>query len=436
MIRSIAHADHGIEARYLAAIFFRPNAIEECAVTIGDLASPAHQTILGCMMTLRARSEDITPLAVHIELERVGKKGLQERCAELSTILELDPTACARRLRELAEQRRLAASAHQALEALASGDTGLARSTLASVASEAGADDDPILTFRQMLTCAVESLATADASSRYHRLGLPALDDVFRAGPGDLVVIGAATGTGKSTMVTTIAMSLARRKVPVGIISIEDGAEDFGSKGLTAISGVPAEALWTGAVDAEQLDAMHRGIDVEGDLPVRFAKIRSRSIEGVVSRMASMARVHGCKVIFVDYLQAIRHRDVGSNTREKVNDSLAALMAAAAQLDVALVLCSQLRRAGEGSQFHEPHMGDLKESGDIENSAQCIVLLWRETDNLGDPRSGITYGKIAKVKRASAGGRFWLQRNRFGLLEERGGPAPAKASATGWKVYP
>lgn len=428
-VRSIAHADHGIEARYLAAVLHRPTALEECPVPSTDLASPAHQTILGCMMALRARGEEITSLSVHVELERQNKRGLQNRWAEVSGLLELDPTTCARRIRELAEQRRIHAGAHEALIALSNGDAALARATLASVATDPGADDDPVLTFRQMLACAVESLT--ERSDRYHRLGVPSIDAVFRAGPGDLIVLGAATGTGKSTMTTTIAINLARRKVPVGIVSIEDSAEDFGSKGLTAISGVPTDALWTNALNDEQRDALMRAIDEEGDLPISFAKVRSRSIEGVIAKMAHMVRVRGCKVLFVDYLQAIHHRDVGSTTREKVNDTLAMLMAAAAQLDVALVLCSQLRRAGEGSQFHEPHMGDLKESGDIENSAQCIVLLWRETDDPSDPRNGITFAKVAKVKRAAAGTRFWMRRNRFGLLEEGGGPPPARVSGGG-----
>jgi replicative DNA helicase len=147
--------------------------------------------------------------------------------------------------------------------------------------------------------------------------------------------------------------------------------------------------------------------------------------------MAYMVRVRGCRVLLIDYLQAIRHRDVGTSTREKVNDSLATLMAAAAQLGATLVLASQLRRASEGGKYQEPGDGDLKESGDIENSAQAIVLLWRETDEESDPRYGCVFGKVAKVKRASAGRRFWMRRDSYGLLIEQGGPAPKKAKG-GW----
>ena len=420
-VRSIAHADHGVEARYLSSVFVREHALDEAPVLLSDLASPTHQAILGAMMAIRARSEPITCSAVCIELDRAGKRNLRERVVELSSTLELDPVSHARRIRELAEQRRIVTMATHAIARAGEGDVAAARMALAEVAQGIDPDEDRILTFRQMLAEAAEALASQNRGDRYRALGTPSIDKVFRAGPGDLVIVGAATNVGKSTMVMTWAVDMARRASPVGIISIEDGADDFGSKGLSAISGVSTAALWTGAATEEDYDQIMRAIDREGDLPISFAKIRSRSVEGVISRMARMVRVNGARVIFVDYLQAIRHRDVGSTTRERVNDTLSTLMAAAAQLECTLVLCSQLRRA-EGSKYHEPHDGELKESGDIENSAQCVVLLWRETDDPKDARYGIVYGKVAKVKRAAAGTRFHMRLQNGMLIEQHGKP--------------
>lgn len=436
-VHSIACADAAIEARYLSAVLMRPEALEQAPIQLTDLVSPTHQSIYSAMLSVRGRGEDVNTVSVRIELDRQGRlKAVGvERLTQLQDSLELDPFACAKRLRELAVARRIREAAHRAIALAEEGDTGEARRELARVSlEEPGADDDPVLTFREMLSATVEALAESKKGQRFVPLGTPSVDAVFRAGPGDLVVVGAATNAGKSTQLTTWAMSLARRAIPVGIISIEDAAEDYGSKGLTAISSVPTDTLWLGAVNDEQVDALYQGIDREGSLPISFARIKSRSVEGVVSRMAYMARVRGCRVVMVDYLQAIRHRDVGTSMRERVNDTLHTLMAAAATLEVTLVLASQLRRA-EGSKHHEPHDGELKESGDIENSAQCIVLLWRETDEASDSRFGVVYGKVAKVKRAAAGRRYWMQRGANGLLEERYGKPPAgqsQSSTRGW----
>jgi replicative DNA helicase len=421
-----------VEARYLGAVFVRPEALEQAPVQVADLVSPPHQAILSAMLAVRGRAEDVNTVSVRIELERQGRMrsvGI-DRLMALQDTLELDPHACAKRIRELSEQRRIREASLKAVSLVEAGDAGEARRELARVAlEEPGADDDPVLTFREMLTATAEALAETARGKRFVTLGTPSVDAVFRAGPGDLVVVGAATNVGKSTQLMTWAMSLARRGVPCGIISIEDGAEDYGSKGLTAISGVASELMWNGAAGPQEYDRMMRGVDAEGHLPLCFSRIKSRSVEGVVSRMAYMVRVRGARVVMVDYLQAIRHRDVGSSMRERVNDTLHALMAAAAQLDVVLVLASQLRRA-EGSKHHEPHDGELKESGDIENSAQCIVLLWRETDDESDPRYGIVYGKVAKVKRAAAGRRYWMQRSQAdGLLVERQGKPPQDVHA-------
>lgn len=432
-VRSIACSDVAVEARYLGAVLMRPEALEQAPVSVADLVSPAHQAILGAMLAVRGRGEDVNTVSVRIELERQGrlKSVGDDRLLSLSSTVELDPHACAKRLRELAAQRRVREAALKAVALIDGGELDEARTELARVALEdAGADEDPVLTFRQMLAESVQAFVEAKRGQRYVTLGTPSVDAVFRAGPGDLVVVGAATNVGKSTLLTSWAVSMARRGIACGILSIEDGADDYGSKSLNAISGVPTEAMWSGAVSDEQADELMRAIDRDGDLPISFAKIRSRSVQGVVSRMAFMARVRGVRVVMVDYLQAIRHRDTAVSMREKVNETLHALMAAAAQLEVTLVLASQLRRA-EGSKYHEPHDGELKESGDIENSAQCIVLLWRETDEPQDPRYGAVYGKVAKVKRAAAGRRFWMRRENGVLVEQRGQPPqPGAAGAS------
>jgi replicative DNA helicase len=433
-VRSIACADLAVEARYLGAVLLRAEALESAPVAVLDFVSPAHQAIFAAMLSIRGRGEEITTLAVQIELQRTGRLvsvGI-DRLLALTSTLELDPHACARRLRELAALRRVRDASLRAVQLVDAGELDEARHELARVAlEEAGSDEDPVIGFRPMLIETLEALVSARTSNAYVTLGTEALDDVYLAGPGDLVVVGASTGTGKSSLLTTWALSLAKRGVGVGVISIEDKRTDYGSKALAAISGVPTEALWKGAVSEEQADAMLRAIDRDGDLPISIVKIRSRGVQSVVSRMAYMARVRGVRVVLVDYLQAIRHRDIGSSTRERVNDTLAALLAAAAQLDVVLVLASQLRRT-DGSKFHEPHDGELKESGDIENSAQCIVLLWRETDDENDPRFGIVYGKIAKVKQVATGRRFWMRRGSDAVLREQLG-RPPEGKPGGWR---
>lgn len=425
-VRSIACSDIAIEGRYLGAVLLRPDTLESAPIQLTDLVSPAHQAIWAAMVAVRARGDDVNTVSVRIELERAGRLHAvgPERLLALSDTLELDPHACAKRLRELAALRRIREASIRAVSLVDAGELDQARQELARVAlEEPGTDEDPALTFREMLVGTLGALVEKREAQSLVSLGTPAVDDVFSAGAGDLVVLGAATGCGKSTLLTTWALSMARRGIGCGIVSIEDKGEDYGSKALTEISGVPTEALWKGAVSDEQADSLLRAIDRDGHLPISFVKIRSRSVQAVVSRMAFLARVRGARVIMVDYLQAIRHREIGSTARERVNDTLAVLMAAAAQLDVTLVLASQLRRS-DGSKYHEPHDGELKESGDIENSAQCIVLLWRETDDEKDPRFGVVYGKIAKVKQVATGKRFWMRRTTGSLLREQFGKAP------------
>jgi replicative DNA helicase len=141
--------------------------------------------------------------------------------------------------------------------------------------------------------------------------------------------------------------------------------------------------------------------------------VSDRSIDGVLSRMEFMVRVRGARLIAVDYLQAIAHRDAPS-TRERIDRSLEELIAHAGRLGVPLVLASQLARPDKGNPFREPQLIDLKESGSIENRSAAVVLLWRESDRPGEP----TRAKVAKVKRRPAGSRFSLVRGSDGQLAE------------------
>lgn len=430
--------DLAIEAAYLGGVISSGGEeLERYPVPPADMAGGAHQLILGACLAIRNRAEDISTLSVRVELQRQGRLAAvgDEALFKLGSVFDPDQRASASRIRELAALRRARDAARKAAGLAESERLTEARSVMQEASLDTtGADEDPILSFRDVMVQTVEVWNDiASGKGNAIPLGMHEVaDKAIAALPdeGDVIIVAARPGVGKSSLVDKSLLSLAQRGFPVGKVSVEDGAADFGSKSLGALAQQNPSVFWHPTETNERGEvvsgpskmAWHRMQSAAGanaDLPIRFAKVKSNRIDAVLSRMTVMARAYGCKVIAVDYVQRIRGGQ-GKDTREQINDVIGSLVAAARQLGVVLMLVSQLKRPDTGNPFREPNETDLKESGSLEEVAQGLVLLWRKTDDPNASNYGLVYGKVGKVKRGEAGQRFLMARERgSGALVER-----------------
>lgn len=421
------------EREYLAACFHDfDGANADHAVDPDDLEDVSHRCALVAIRSRRARGERITTSALLEDLRERGDRVAEVVKAVASTDLPEDVALVAQKIRDGATARRARAKVVEASLRLERGDLAGARESAAAIsAALADASDriDPIYDFKGLVRRTTDALVDArTAGSRLIALGLPTVDRFYLASPGTLTVVGASTNVGKSSLLMTWALSMAGRGIPVGIVSVEDPAEDFGAKAVGALANVPISEAWQGRLNEDVLD---RALiqTAQRALPMHFAEIKSRRIDSVLARMEQLVRGHGVRILLVDYLQAIAHRD-GKDARERTERTLEELIGCAGRLDVPLVLASQLSRIGKMEQRKEPTLSDLKESGAIENRAACVVLLWRESDREGAP----VLGKLAKVKRHGAGATFKLVRSSSGALHEadcEGAASSANARRSG-----
>lgn len=280
-----------------------------------------------------------------------------------------------------------------------------------------GSDEDmDVITAREAMARGLETAVAESKEGEGIRTGWPTLDRFYRLTPGSLLTIGAATGTGKSTVITSWLWGMAQRGTPVGIISVEDSDKDFGVKMLAACAGIDPAAIWQMQLSAADIARVQNAIN-QSNVPLKFTWVRSRNLQAVLDRMDMMVRQCGVKVIAVDFLQAI----IGPGKKEKreeIDASLEAMIAKAGMLNVGLVLASQLNiRPGldkNTGKLPVPSLSSLKESGTIENRSQCVVLLSKEYENSTELNV-----KLAKVKRNVTGAEFKVRRaGGNGLLYE------------------
>lgn len=406
-VRLEAHVEH--ERIYAATVVAMPELCEQHRVAPEDLSTPEYSRVVEAVLRLRLGGSRVTRVALRAELERMGfdrmTKG--EWLDELGDI-EPDIEPIAQRLREIATARRMHGDASRLVAMLARGDVAGAREVIGrlQLAHDPSSNADPVMGYRELLTTSLEAIiAERGALAKLISVGMPSVDRNYKLAPGSMLVVGAQTNVGKSSLLITWLHDICGRNIPAGLISVEDPSEDWGAKLIGALTGINPSRLWAGQVRPDDQDKLGR-IQQAQNLPMSFCYVSDRSLDGVLSRMEFMVRVRGARVIMVDYLQAIAHRDAPS-MRERIDRTLEELIAQAGRLGVALVLASQLARPEKGNPFREPNLIDLKESGSIENRAQCVVMLWRRSDQPDAP----VEAKIAKAKRQPMGARFTLGRD-------------------------
>lgn len=409
MIARVPCTDEATEATYLASVMFRPDVLLEHPIRPDDVTGRPRTTLLAAMGAIVRRRDELTSASLLGELERMGipPHAAAEWALGTTNFVPVEPATVARRLTELGELRRRREQALRVVEACDVNDVEGSRGASVALARDFETETTvETLTFANVTQRTVEAFVNAgterDASVK---LGTPSIDRNWAPYPGSLTVVGAQTGVGKTTVMTSWAISMAQRGIANGLVSAEDPAEDFGAKWLGELAPVDPSRIWRADASAAEMTRIIAAAERYQALPISFAHVPTRKLDDVLAAMRRLRTKHGARVIAVDYLQNIRPRVAARDPRFAIDEVLAELIIEAASLGVALVLASQISREST-KDGKEPTVNALKESGTIENRAQAILLLWRD-----DPGATVVHANLAKVKRVPSGQRFDLVRN-------------------------
>ena len=202
-------------------------------------------------------------------------------------------------------------------------------------------------------------------------LGVPEIDRATHGfAPGTVGVVGAHTSVGKSSLALWCMMN---SDCPQGIISLEDSPSILGQKAVCAEAGLSFRAL-LGGVPPHQRATVESAIErLDGaDLPLVEWGL-GYDVEKVGEAIERLAKA-GCRMIWIDYLQKIRQAP-DADRRTAINGAWAVIQQRAVQHHVCIAAISQL---GRSAAKRDPDIHALKESGDLENEARWIVMLWQD----------------------------------------------------------
>lgn len=203
--------------------------------------------------------------------------------------------------------------------------------------------------------------------------------------PGQMVIVAARPGMGKSTF----AMDIARhativQKVPTLFVSLEMSKHELMLRILASQGSVPLNSLRDRKLDNDQWQYVHNASQKLADAPLWLEDSPGVTPLGLRSKARQMRR-QGLGLIVLDYLQLLSSGRKVESRQVEVSEFSRQLKLLAKELGVPLVALSQLNRSAEQRADRKPQLSDLRESGSLEQDADLVILLHRP--EVGDPQT-------------------------------------------------
>ena len=217
--------------------------------------------------------------------------------------------------------------------------------------------------------------------------GLRDLDD--RLGglhQSDLIIIAGRPSMGKTALATNIAFNAAKKllnenkKSSIAFFSLEMSSEQLSTRILAEQSRVTSHNIRRGKISEEEFDKFIETSKTISELPLFIDETPAISIAALSNRARRIKRLHGLEMIVVDYIQLMRATINNKDGRvQEISEITQGLKAIAKELGVPVLALSQLSRAVEQRDQKKPQLSDLRESGSIEQDADVVMFVYRES---------------------------------------------------------
>lgn len=238
--------------------------------------------------------------------------------------------------------------------------------------------------------------------------GFGSLDD-FTNGwqKTDLIIIGGASSMGKTSFAVTTAFNAALANKAIAVFSYEMSSLQLIQRMVSLDSGVHSHWIRKGALDDKEMKKINKSVAKIENLPIIIDDCHQTSLSYLLSKIKQYAITNKVELVLVDYLQLVSAS--GGSREQEVSKVARALKNIAKELNVAVIALSQLNRGVGMRHNSKPTMADLRESGEIEQAADIVALIYRpeyyglHEDESGNPTSGLAKIIFAKGRNIGVG---------------------------------
>jgi replicative DNA helicase len=396
---------HNLEAErsVLGAILVHNDAFNLAAQVIdsNDFYRDAHRRIFDKMVALNERHDAIDFVTLKEELGKSGQLDDVGGPAYIASLADGVPRATnveyyAKIVKEKSTLRNLIYAANKIIANAYEGDQ---ESDLvldeAESAIFAVADDRLKAGFVQMRDLVKESFPKIEQLFEQKRLitGVPTgfvdLDEMTRGlQGGDLIIVAARPSMGKTSLVLNIAQYVATQpEHAVGFFSLEMSKESLFLRLLTSEAQVDGHRLLAGAIGGKDYGRISHALETLSTMKLFIDDTANVGVLEMRAKSRRLQSEHGLSLLIVDYIQLMSGRGRFENRTLELASISRSLKGLAKELNVPIIVLSQLSRAPESRSDHRPQLSDLRESGALEQDADVVILIYRDDVYNKDPNS-------------------------------------------------
>ncbi len=225
--------------------------------------------------------------------------------------------------------------------------------------------------------------------------------------PSDLMILAGRPSMGKTSLALNIAFNIARNRLAwdrapedgkpdqkggiVAFFSLEMSAEQLATRLLSDAAEIESDRIRRGKISKQEYERLaDEAVNLQ-KLPLHIDETGAIGIAQLQARARRLQRTSGLDCIVIDYLQLVTGSKRGSEGRvQEVSEITQGLKALAKDLKVPVIALSQLSRQVENREDKRPQLSDLRESGSIEQDADSVLFVYRESYYLErtEPREG------------------------------------------------
>jgi len=197
---------------------------------------------------------------------------------------------------------------------------------------------------------------------------------------GEMVIVAGRPSMGKTAFVLNIAEHLGvDERAPVAFFSLEMGKQQLAERLLCSRSGVKADLVRKGMLGDDHYRRLLEACSAYYEAPIYIDDTPAISPLELRAKARRLKHQFAIQCVIVDYLQLMHGGMSRVESRQQEITAISRhVKALARELEVPIVMLSQLNRAAEGREGHRPRMSDLRESGSLEQDADVVILLHRE----------------------------------------------------------
>ena len=433
---------HNLDAErsVLGAILIDNEAFNVAASVIDARAffRDAHRRIFERMVALAERSQPIDLITLKEELERAGELEEVGGPAYIASLVDGVPRATnveyySKIVKEKSTLRSLIFSANKILsnayEADQEADLILdeAESAIFSVAEDRiKAGFIPMRDLVKDSFPKIEQLFEHKSFITGIATGFTELDKMTRGFQrGDLIIVAARPSMGKTSLVLNIAQHVATSSGVAGFFSLEMSKEQLFMRMLASEAKIDNYRMMSGQIGQKEYGNITHALEVLSDAQLYIDDSAGIGVLEMRAKARRLQSEHGLDLLAVDYIQLMTGRGRYENRTLELASISRSLKGLAKELNVPIVVLSQLSRAPEARSDRRPQLSDLRESGALEQDADVVVLIFREemykTTNEPAESDGIAELILAKQRNGPTGLiklAFLRQQTRFANLAD------------------